>query len=78
MDKKQGWVRLTPETLAALYSPYKITSMTLNGESILPKRVVIDELMNALEDLRHDYIEQAVEKSELRDAKEVIAYIKSK
>lgn len=80
MDKKDGWVQLTPKTFASLYQnkPYNVRSVTVNGQELIPKKVVIDDLLNTLEDMRDDFVEQAVEASKLKDANEVIAYIKSK
>jgi hypothetical protein len=65
MDKKDKWLELTPETLAELYK---------NRPS--RKRVIIDDLLNTLEDMKDSYIEEAVEKSGYKDANAVIAHIK--
>jgi hypothetical protein len=42
------------------------------------KRVVIDDLLNQLHDMQLDYIDEAVNMSDLSEAKAVIAYIKAK
>lgn len=59
--------QLNPDSLADLY---------VNRPS--RKRVIIDEFLEELETIRDTYIEEAIEKSELKDAKDVIAHIKSK
>jgi hypothetical protein len=42
------------------------------------KRQIIDSFVNDLHNQQLDYIDQAVEASDLRDAKELIDYIRSK
>jgi hypothetical protein len=42
------------------------------------KRQVIDAMVNDLHNMQMDMIEQALEKSDLREANEVINYIKGK
>ena len=42
------------------------------------KRQIIDQTLQELHNLQLDMIDQAVEYSDLRDAKEIINYIKSK
>lgn len=66
MEKKRAMSRdkfeqLTPETLADLYT---------NRPS--RKRVIIDEFLETLESMRDVYIEEAVEVSKMKDAKEVL------
>lgn len=41
-------------------------------------RVVIDSLLNELHTMQLDYIDEALEKSDLKEANEVIDYIKAK
>ena len=41
-------------------------------------RVVIDQLLNDLHTVQLDYIDEAVDKSDLSDAKAVIQWIKEK
>ena len=68
--ENQGWVEMTPKDLANLYSvSYTYTT---------PKRVVIDNLLNGLHGTQLDYIDEAVEKSDLREAKELIKHIMEK
>lgn len=59
--------QLDPDSLAALYT---------NRPS--RKRVIIDSLLSQLDDLRDTYIEEAIEKSDMKDAKAVIAHIMGK
>ncbi len=54
---------------------YKSITYTIgSGDS----RVTLTEFLNDLHSVQLDCIDEALEKSDLRDAKEVIAYIKSK
>ena len=52
--------------------PYRRITYKVNN------RVVIDQLLNELHNMQLDYIDEALEKSDLSDAKTVIEYIKSK
>lgn len=74
MDKKQGWVQLTPETLAQLYSPYKTHSYSITYN----KRVLIDEFLNSLHEKQLEFIDEAVDKSDLSQANELIKAIMEK
>lgn len=72
MEKKRAMSRdkfqqLDPDSLANLYMNHT-----------QQKRVIIDAFLETLEDMRGDYIEQAVEASEMKDAKEVLKYIMEK
>lgn len=79
MDKKQGWVQLSPESLAALYSPnYKIQSVTVNGFKLVPKQQVIDGLLNKLDEMRDECIEQALIRSDMSQANQLIKAIMEK
>lgn len=42
------------------------------------KRQKIDEFLNELHTMQETYIEEALEKSDLREAKEVLEYIRKK
>lgn len=52
--------------------PYSRITYTVN------KRVVIDQLLNDMHSIQLDYIDEAVDKSDLSDAKAVIQWIKEK
>jgi hypothetical protein len=77
MEDKKGWVHLTPETLAQLYSPYKSVTYTVKPYNAV-KRVVIDKLLNDLHTMQLDFVDEALEKSDLREANEVIKHIMEK
>ena len=55
---------------------YKSTTYTVNGQS--SGTVNLTEFLNELHDIQLDCIDEALEKSDLKDAKDVIAYIKGK
>ena len=61
---------LTPISLAALYSPnsYKITYQSK----------VVDQLLNELHSMQLQMIDEAVENSDCKEAKDIIEYIKNK
>ncbi len=73
LSNSRGWVELTPETLAHLYSPYKDVTYIVK-----PQRVVIDKLLNDLHEMHLGYIDEAVDTSELKEANEVIKHIMEK
>jgi hypothetical protein len=52
----------------------------LNPEHLvrLHKREVIDNLLNELESMREEYLEAALAASDLREAQEVLDYIRKK
>ena len=52
--------------------PYRRITYTVN------KRIVIDKLLNDLHSVQLDYIDEAVDKSDLSDARAVIEWIKEK
>ena len=52
--------------------PYSRITYTVNN------RVVIDQLLDDLHTIQLDYIDEAVDKSDLSDAKAVIDWIKGK
>jgi hypothetical protein len=52
--------------------PYSRITYTVNN------RVVIDQLLDDLHTIQLDYIDEAVDKSDLSDAKAVIQWIKEK
>lgn len=52
--------------------PYSRITYTVN------KRVIIDKLLNDLHTIQLDYIDDALENSDLKEAKEVISYLKAK
>ena len=75
-DKFSEWIELTPNDLAGLYAPkYNNVSYTVN---LTPQRIVIDKLLNEMHNLQLDMINEAVEKSDFKEAKEIIEYIKNK
>jgi hypothetical protein len=53
-------------------------SMSITGASGWRKRKIIENTLNELHSQQLDMIDQALEKSDLREAKEVIDYIKNK
>jgi len=55
---------------------YKSVTYTVNGQS--SGTVNLTEFLNELHDIQLDCIDEALEKSDLKDAKDVIAYIKGK
>ena len=65
---------LTPISLAALYSPnsYKITYTPT------PQHKVVDELLNQLHSMQLQMIDEAVEKSDCKEAKEIIEQFRLK
>lgn len=72
MEKKRKmsndkFYELTPETLSELYN---------NRPS--RKRVIIDDFVNSLHEMQLDYVDRALEKSNLKEANEVIKYIMEK
>ena len=73
MEDKKGWFELTPESLASLYSPYKNVRYTLTT-----KRVAIDKLLNELHEMQLGFIDEAVDKSSLKEANEIIKHIMEK
>lgn len=73
MDKKRRmsndkFYQLTPDTLADLFIPKRVQS----------KKVIIDDFVNTLHDMQLEFIDEAVDKSDLREANEVIKYIMEK
>jgi len=62
MDKDKFY-ELGPKDLARLYKT---------------KREQIDEFLNELQTMQETYIEEALAKSDFRDAKEVLEYIRKK
>lgn len=52
--------------------PYRRITYRVNN------RVIIDEFLNDLHSVQLDYIDEAVDKSDLSDAKAVIQWIKEK
>ena len=62
MDK-DNFYELRPKDLARLYKT---------------KREQIDEFLNELQTMQETYIEEALAKSDFRDAKEVLEYIRKK
>jgi len=76
-DKFAGWVELTPAELANLYKPksYGSVSYTVN---VTPQRQAVDKLLNELHTMQLDMIDQAVEVSDYKEAKEIIDYIRRK
>lgn len=58
---------LNAETLADLYT---------NRPS--RKRVIIDDFVNTLHEMQLDFVDEALEKSNLKEANEVIKYIMEK
>ena len=76
-DKLTGWVELTPNELADLYKPksYDSVSYTVN---VTPQRQAVDKLLNELHTMQLDMIDQAVEVSDFKDAKEIIKNIMEK
>lgn len=73
MGDKKGWVQLTPETLAQMYSHQRNVSYTATV-----KRVIIDNLLNDLHEIQMGFIDEAVDKSDLREANEIIKHIMEK
>lgn len=55
---------------------YKSITYTVNGDSM--GTVNLTEFLNDLHSVQLDCIDEALEKSDLREAKEVIEYIKAK
>ncbi len=55
---------------------YRSITYTVNGES--QGTVDLTGFLNELHDIQLDYIDEALELSDLREAKEIIAYIKEK
>ena len=72
-DKFAGWVELTPAELANLYKPksYGSVSYTVNATPV-------DKLLNELHTMQLDMIDQAVEVSDYKEAKEIIEHIRRK
>ena len=66
----QGWITLSPDDLANLYSVKYTYTPT--------KRVIIDSLLNDLHETQLNFIDEAVDKSDLKEANEIINYIKNK
>ena len=65
--KAMKFEQLNPESLAALYAGRPSR-----------KRVIIDSLLSQLDELRETYIEEALAKSDFKDANEIINAIKNK
>ena len=60
------------------YIPPDYKSITYTVKDMDGGKVTLTEFLGELHDIQLDCIDEALEKSDLRDAKEVIDYIKSK
>ena len=72
-DKLNGFIELDPNQLANLYSNKANYTVTYTS-----KKVIIDDFVNSLHEMQLEYIDEAVERSDLKEANELIKYIKSK
>ena len=59
-----------------MHPSYKSITYTVNGES--QGTIDLTGFLNELHGIQLDYIDEALEKSDLREANEIIAYIKGK